>query len=197
MYSFEPTEEQKMLIDSTQRFANTDLRPAAHDADEEGSIPKKIIEKDGKLVLPVDAVVASAIREGEKTQVVDIEKMPDNLMGLDIGPKTIELFRKYLEKAQMVVWNGPMGVFEYDDFAKGTEEVASIMSGIDAVTIVGGGDSAAAVDKLEVSDKMTHVSTGGGASLEFLEGRKLPALEALEQNYKRLKGKLKPEVVVA
>ena len=112
-------------------------------------------------------------------QIVDIREMPAGWMGMDIGPKTIELFSDAIKNAETVVWNGPMGVFEFDAFAKGTKAMAQALAESGAITIVGGGDSAAAVEKLGFADKMTHISTGGGASLEFLEGLELPGVACL------------------
>ena len=106
--------------------------------------------------------------------------MPEGWEGMDIGPKTVELYSKELQNAKTVIWNGPVGVFEFDRFAVGTNSIAKVISELDATTIIGGGDSAAATVKSGLADKMTHISTGGGASLELLEGRKLPGLEALQ-----------------
>jgi len=130
------------------------------------------------LLLPCDHIVVSEFKEDADTRVVPVE-VPDGLMGVDIGPETVERFRARLADAKMVVWNGPMGVFEMDAFAEGTRALAQCLAESSAVTIVGGGDTAAAVEKFGVADKMTHVSTGGGASLEFLEGKTLPGIEAL------------------
>lgn len=112
-------------------------------------------------------------------QIVPASAIPDGWMGLDIGPKSVELFKKTLEGAKTVVWNGPMGVFEMPNFAKGTVEVAKVLANLDATTIIGGGDSAAAVNQLGFGDKMSHISTGGGASMEFLEGKELPGVAAI------------------
>jgi 3-phosphoglycerate kinase len=133
-----------------------------------------------EIVLPVDQVAAETFDAGAKPVPVDGLDLSDNLMGLDVGPKTIALYREVLAKAKTIVWNGPVGVFEFDAFAKGTEEVAKIVAeatGRGAITVVGGGDSVAAVNKFGLADKMSHVSTGGGASLELLEGKKLPGIE--------------------
>jgi|WetSurMetagenome_2_1015567.scaffolds.fasta_scaffold197129_1 phosphoglycerate kinase len=135
-----------------------------------------------KLLLPIDCVIADEVSETAQSSVVSVDKIPDNMKGLDIGPETIKLFKEELEKAKTVVWNGPMGVFEIDKFARGTYEIADILAGITgkgAITIVGGGDSAAAVSKRGLDNKLTHISTGGGASLEFLEGKILPGVAAL------------------
>ena len=139
---------------------------------------KKAEEKGVKLLLPVDDVVADAFSNDANTQVVASGEIPADYMGLDIGPKTAELYAEAVKTAKTVVWNGPMGCFEMSNFANGTETVAKALSETDAVTIIGGGDSAAAVNQLGYGDKMTHISTGGGASLEFLEGKELPGVAA-------------------
>ena len=140
---------------------------------------KKAADKGVKLLLPVDTVVADAFAADAKSQVVPAGEIPDGWMGLDIGPKTVELYTSAVADAGTVIWNGPMGVFEFPAFAKGTEAVAEALSKTDAITIVGGGDSAAAVEQLGYADRMTHISTGGGASLEFLEGKELPGVACL------------------
>ena len=140
---------------------------------------KKAEEKGVKLLLPVDTVAADAFDPDANTQVVAAGEIPDGWQGLDIGPKTIELYCEAVKDAGTVIWNGPMGVFEFAKFAKGTEAVAEALSRTDAITIVGGGDSAAAVEQLGYADKMTHISTGGGASLEFMEGKELPGVACL------------------
>ena len=131
------------------------------------------------LLLPVDTAVGNEFKADCDSEVVDIKAMPAGWMGMDIGPKTIELFSSAIKNAGTVVWNGPMGVFEFDAFAKGTKAMAQALADSGAITIVGGGDSAAAVEKLGFADKMTHISTGGGASLEFLEGLELPGVACL------------------
>ena len=140
---------------------------------------KKAADKGVKLLLPVDTVVADAFAADAKSQVVPAGEIPDGWMGLDIGPKTVELYTSAVADAGTVIWNGPMGVFEFPAFAKGTEAVAEALSKTDAITIVGGGDSAAAVEQLGYAGKMTHISTGGGASLEFMEGKALPGVVCL------------------
>ena len=139
---------------------------------------KKAEEKGVKLLLPVDAVAADAFSNDANTQVVAQNEIPEGWMGLDIGPKTAEMFADAVKSAKTVVWNGPMGCFEMPKFADGTKAVAEALANTDAVTIIGGGDSAAAVNQLGYGDKMTHISTGGGASLEFLEGKELPGVVA-------------------
>ena len=131
------------------------------------------------LLLPVDTAVGNEFKTDCDSEIVDIKAMPAGWMGMDIGPKTIELFSDAIKNAGTVVWNGPMGVFEFDAFAKGTKAMAQALADSGAITIVGGGDSAAAVEKLGFADKMTHISTGGGASLEFLEGLELPGVACL------------------
>ena len=131
------------------------------------------------LLLPADTAVGNEFKADCDMQIVDIKEMPAGWMGMDIGPKTIELFSDAIKNAETVVWNGPMGVFEFDAFAKGTKAMAQALAESGSITIVGGGDSAAAVEKLGFADKMTHISTGGGASLEFLEGLELPGVACL------------------
>ena len=138
---------------------------------------QKAKDKGVKLLLPVDTVVAKEFRNDAPSRVVEGSMEPDE-MGLDIGPKTCALFADACKSAKTVVWNGPMGVFEMPNFAKGTIAVAEVLAEIDATTIIGGGDSAAAVNQLGFGDKMSHISTGGGASLEFLEGKELPGVAA-------------------
>lgn len=140
---------------------------------------KKMLEKAGdKLLLPIDTVIADAFDNNANRRVVERGEIPADYMGLDIGPKTCEKYAAALKNAKTVIWNGPMGAFEMPNFAAGTIAVAKAMAEIDATTIIGGGDSAAAVNQLGYGDKMTHISTGGGASLEFLEGKALPGVVA-------------------
>jgi 3-phosphoglycerate kinase len=147
-------------------------------------LAKKILNNK-KIVLPVDVVVADRFDANADSKVADADNIPDGWMGLDIGPKTTENYKSILKGAKTVVWSGPMGVFEFEKFSDGTREMAKFLSNLNATTIVGGGDSAAAVEKFGYADKLTHVSTGGGASLEFFEGKKLPGIEALEKSYKK------------
>ena len=139
---------------------------------------KKAADKGVKMLIPVDTVTADAFSNDANVKVVDAGQIDDGWMSLDIGPKTRELFANAVKDAKTVVWNGPMGVFEMPNFAAGTVAVAQALADTDAVTIIGGGDSAAAVNQLGFGDKMTHISTGGGASLEFLEGKELPGVAA-------------------
>ncbi len=139
----------------------------------------KAKEKNVKLLLPVDTVVGKEFDKNTESKVVKFNEIPEDWQGFDIGPETIKLFSDELKKAKTVVWNGPMGLFEFDKFAVGTNAIANALANIDAVTIIGGGDSASAIEKAGLSNKMSHVSTGGGASLEFLEGKKLPGIECL------------------
>ncbi|MFH1654132.1 MAG: phosphoglycerate kinase [Pseudomonadota bacterium] len=143
---------------------------------------KRILERAKargvSIILPKDFVIANEISEDAKTEVTD--NIPEDMMSLDIGPKTVKEFIKILEEAKTVFWNGPMGVFEIDAFANGTMAVAKAIANSKAISVVGGGDSIAALAKAGVSDKIKHISTGGGASLEFMEGKKLPGLAALE-----------------
>jgi phosphoglycerate kinase len=133
-----------------------------------------------KLVIPVDAIVANEFSNDAASMTVDVEHVPEGWRILDVGPATMERFREVLAGAKTVVWNGPMGVFEFPNFAVRTESLARALAELDAVTIVGGGDSAAAIQQAGLTDKMTHISTGGGASLEMLEGKELPGLAALD-----------------
>ncbi|MYL44555.1 phosphoglycerate kinase [Virgibacillus halodenitrificans] len=140
----------------------------------------KASDKGVNLVLPEDAIVADDFSESANTQTVDIDKIPSDWEALDIGPKTRELYRKIIAESKLVIWNGPMGVFEMEAFAGGTREVAGALAKTEGYTVIGGGDSAAAVEQFGFAQAMDHVSTGGGASLEFMEGRALPGVEALD-----------------
>ena len=133
-----------------------------------------------KIIIPIDIVETNEISNNSDYNITDVSKIDENKMGVDIGPKTIALFKEYIETSKLVVWNGPVGIFEYDHFANGTKELCKILSSIDVTTIIGGGDTAAAVIKYGYKDKVTHVSTGGGASLELLEGKNLPGIEAID-----------------
>jgi len=163
--------------------------------DDKLDLAKELLEKAKNkgvdFVVPVDAVIAQEMKAGVEKKVVTMEEgVPEGWMGLDIGPKTIELFKDKLKNAKTVVWNGPMGVFEIDDFAKGTEEIAKYLAQLDAMVVVGGGDSAAAINKFGLENEVTHVSTGGGASLEFLEGKELPGVKSIADKGKKKKGDL-------
>jgi phosphoglycerate kinase len=141
---------------------------------------KKILDHSGsKLILPVDAVIADKFAEDANARIVDVDKIPAGWRMLDVGPKTLESYKHALDGARLVVWNGPVGVFEMPKFAEGTFALARLLAESGAVTVIGGGDSASAVKKAGVAKLMTHVSTGGGASLEFLEGKELPGVAAL------------------
>jgi 3-phosphoglycerate kinase len=140
---------------------------------------EKAKQKGIKILFPVDFNCGAEFSNDTPVVTIDGQSIPENLQGLDIGPKTIELFKQEIQKAKTIVWNGPMGVFEFNNFANGTKEIAKAIAETKAVTIIGGGDSAAAVEQMGFADKMTHISTGGGASLEFLEGKKLPGIECL------------------
>ncbi len=145
-----------------------------------GAIMRQAEEKGVKLLLPVDTACAAEFSNDSEKVICDRDKIPADLMGMDIGPKSMELFAEAIASAKTVVWNGPCGVFEMPNFADGTKAVAKALAESDAVTIIGGGDSAAAVEQFGFADKMTHISTGGGASLEYLEGKQLPGIACLE-----------------
>lgn len=140
----------------------------------------KAKEKNVNFLMPVDTVIADEFSESANTKIVPIEEIPADWQGLDIGPETRELYRKTILESELILWNGPMGVFEMNAFAGGTREVAQALADTKGFSIIGGGDSAAAVEKFGLAEKMDHVSTGGGASLEFMEGKVLPGLAALD-----------------
>ena len=149
---------------------------------EEGSVEmaRGLIARAGsKLLLPVDVVIGDKFDPAAASQTMPVANIPAGWRVLDIGPASVALFKNALLPAKTVVWNGPMGVFEFPRFAVGTFAIAEVLAGLSAITIIGGGDSAAAVEQAGLADKMTHISTGGGASLEFLEGKQLPGVEAL------------------
>jgi phosphoglycerate kinase len=148
------------------------------------SLEAKAKEKGVDLLLPTDVVVADNFAPDANAQTVSIEAIPDGWMGLDIGPDAVKVFQDALKQCKSVIWNGPMGVFEFDKFAVGTEAIANTLAELTdtgVTTIIGGGDSVAAVEKVGVAEKMSHISTGGGASLELLEGKVLPGIAALDE----------------
>ena len=141
---------------------------------------EKAKSKNVNMLLPVDVVVSKEFSNDSDFKTVTIDSIEEDYMGLDIGYKTVELFSDEIKKAKTVVWNGPMGVFEMPNFAKGTFEIAKAIAETDSISIIGGGDSASAAEKSGFKDKITHISTGGGASLEFLEGKILPGIDAID-----------------
>lgn len=143
-------------------------------------IMKAADEKGVELLIPEDTVCAKEFSNNAERTVFDNDSIPPDMMGMDIGPKTIAIYSKKIADARTIVWNGPMGVFEMPNFAAGTEKIAEALAENKGITIIGGGDSAAAVEKFGLADKMTHISTGGGASLEFLEGKVLPGIAAID-----------------
>ncbi len=145
-----------------------------------GELLKKAEAAGVKILLPVDVVCAKEFSNDTQTRIVSRDEMPADMMGLDIGPKTVELYGQVLKEAKTIVWNGPLGVFEMETFEKGTRAIAEILAESDAITVIGGGDSAAAAEQFGLADKMSHISTGGGASLEFLEGKVLPGIAVIE-----------------
>ncbi|NEO30267.1 MAG: phosphoglycerate kinase [Symploca sp. SIO3C6] len=148
------------------------------------SLEAKAQQRNVALLLPTDVVVADNFAPDASSQTVGIDSIPDGWMGLDIGPDSVKVFQEALADCKSIIWNGPMGVFEFDQFAKGTEAIANTMAGLTeggTTTIIGGGDSVAAVEKVGVAEKMSHISTGGGASLELLEGKVLPGIAALDE----------------
>ena len=167
-------------------MANTFLKAQGYQVgqslveDESLGVAKELLERAGeKLALPVDAVVADRFAADAASKAVSVDEVPPDWRILDIGPRTVELFKEKLAEARTVVWNGPLGVFEFPKFAAGTEAIARFLADLEATTIIGGGDVVAAVRRAGVADRITHVSTGGGAALEFLEGKELPGVAAL------------------
>lgn len=150
-------------------------------------VAKDILRTRGKgakkLVLPIDFVVADDFSLTAKSRIVSATEIPTTSFGLDIGPQTVELFKRYLEKARTIVWNGPLGYFEWEKYSRGTKEIGRYIAALPAVSIIGGGETAAAMHKFHLDLKLTHVSTGGGAAIEFLAGKRLPGMEVLERSY--------------
>ena len=145
-----------------------------------GDLIARARDKSVALYLPTDVMIASEFSDNpSQISTVDVDHVPDRYHIMDIGPLTLEGFSAHLSPCKTVIWNGPMGVFEYDKFAKGTTGLAKVLASLDATTIIGGGSTAEAVESLGLSDQMTHVSSGGGAMLEFLEGKELPGIAAL------------------
>jgi phosphoglycerate kinase len=156
-----------------------DMADSLVEADSVATAKALLATGGDKILLPVDAVVADRFDAEAESKVVDADKVPAGWRMLDIGPESVKAFSDVLKDAKLVVWNGPMGVFEFPRFAEGTFAIARVLADGSAITVIGGGDSASAVKKAGVAKKMTHVSTGGGASLEFLEGKELPGVAAL------------------
>jgi 3-phosphoglycerate kinase len=182
----------KLLIGGAMMF--TFLKAKGYDIDnsivEEDRVNlAKSLLKSKKIVLPVDCIVGKKFEKNTSAKTVDIKKIEG--IGLDIGPKTVGLYESILKNAKTIVWNGPMGKFEWPKFAAGTSKIAMAIANSKATTIIGGGDSAEAVSNLNLEKKITHISTGGGASLDFFAGKKLPALVALEKNRKKFKSRVK------
>jgi len=140
---------------------------------------KKADEREVKLLLPDDHLVADKVEETARVKTVDTNAIPPDMIGVDIGPKTVRAYKKEIKQARTVLWNGPMGIFEIEKFARGTNQIANVLASSKATTVVGGGDSVAALNKFKLAESISHVSTGGGASLEFLEGKDLPGIQAL------------------
>ena len=140
---------------------------------------KKADEREVKLLLPDDHLVADKVEETARVKTVDTNAIPPDMIGVDIGPKTVRAYKKVIKQAKTVLWNGPMGIFEIEKFARGTNQIANVLASSKATTVVGGGDSVAALNKFKLAESISHVSTGGGASLEFLEGKDLPGIQAL------------------
>lgn len=156
--------------------------------DDQLELARELLENsDNKIMLPVDVIAAVEPDAESESDVYSIDNIPKDLMGVDIGPETINIYKEIIRKAQTVVWNGPMGIFEIERFAVGTNEVADAVGECPGITIVGGGDSEEAIKNIGIADKITHVSTGGGAALEMFAGKKLIAIKALEQNYEKFK----------
>lgn len=169
-------------------MANTFIRAEGHNTgkskveegllDEARDLLALAKQKNVKLLLPIDVIVASEISKEAEAEAVEVSKVPEDKMILDIGPETVKLFAEEIKKARTIIWNGPLGVYEYEQFANGTRELAKAMAASEAVSVIGGGDSAAAVQNLGLAQDITHISTGGGATLEFLEGLPLPGVVA-------------------
>lgn len=157
--------------------------------DSQLKLAKKLL-KNKKIMLPADCIIADRFDKDARSENVKTSQIEDSWLGMDIGSQAIKDFKKLVKEAKTIFWNGPMGVFEWKRFAKGTEEIAKAIAASKAMTIIGGGESVEAIKKLKLSDKISHISTGGGAALEFLEGKKLPAIKALEESYLRFKDKI-------
>ncbi len=176
-----------VLSNTFLKASDVDIKSSKFSPESIGFAKDMLKKYKEKIILPLDVVVAEKFAKDANSKIVTVDKIPANWLIMDIGPKTIELYKKKLRKSKTIFWAGPIGVFEFDKFSKGTKAIAEFISKLDAITVIGGGDSASAVEKFNLHDKMTFVSTGGGASLEFIEGKQLPALKALEESYQRIK----------
>jgi phosphoglycerate kinase len=178
---------EKMLVGGAMactllRAKGAEVGASKVEADQLDAAERLLAEAGDKLVLPVDAVVAQAVDAGSERKVVPADQVPPGWMALDVGPRTVEIFGDAIDRAGTVVWNGPLGVYEVEPFRAGTEGVARRLAQSHAISIVGGGDLAAALAELGLKASITHVSTGGGATLEFLEGKELPGVRVLDQD---------------
>ena len=176
-----------VLANTFLKATGVDIRGSKYDADSVELAREIYKNNKDRILLPVDAVAGSSFAENADGKTVDVSDIPDNWLIMDIGPKTLKLYKNKLSKAATVAWFGPIGVFEWKKFANGTKGIANACAQSKAFTFIGGGESAEAVKKFGLAEKMGFVSTGGGASLYMLENRELPAIKALEENYKRFK----------
>jgi len=171
-----------VLANTFLKAMGADIGNSKFDPESVGDAKSLLLQSGGKIILPVDAFVAKSIEKGENSRIAKIEKITDECMIGDIGPDTIALYKKTLKDARTIVWSGPLGAFEFEKFSEGTNEIALFLSGLKAKVIIGGGDSAVVIKRLGLESEITYISTGGGAFLQFLSGKRLPAIKALQKN---------------
>jgi len=171
-----------VLANTFLKAMGADIGNSKFDPESVGDAKSLLLQSGGKIILPVDAFVAKSIEKGENSRIAKIEKITDECMIGDIGPDSIALYKKTLKDARTIVWSGPLGAFEFEKFSEGTNEIALFLSGLKAKVIIGGGDSAVVIKRLGLESEITYISTGGGAFLQFLSGKRLPAIKALQKN---------------